>query len=293
MKRREFIERGSAAIAMLIAHEAAAIGAASPRPAGRGAGPNEPLIRGLRLLTAAPLPAMREFYHGRIGFAVTEHTEERITFAAGATPLTFLEARPEQIRGQGGRGAGEPFYHFAFNIPHNRLLAARSWQLERSPLVPPRADLVDPAFPDDVWHFRNWNAHSIFFFDPAFNIVEYIARHSLDNAAPDPRGFSTADILYASEIGYVVSPADQQAAAMQVRTELGLRPYPSDTQPWWAMGDERGLVLLLGRKGDLWAENTDTPVRWDVFPTEATVRGSKPGSVELEGHPYQIRVVAA
>ncbi|HXV78095.1 MAG TPA: hypothetical protein VD788_17425, partial [Candidatus Polarisedimenticolaceae bacterium] len=62
------------------------------------------------------------------------------------------------------------------------------------------------------------------------------------------------------------------------------------SDPRWAMGDERGLILLLARKGDLWGEQTDTPVRWGVFPTDATVRGPKPGVLEFAGHPYRLRV---
>lgn len=239
MTRREFVQRASATMALLISHEAAAYETPQNPPIGRSATAKEPLIRGLRLLTAAPLQAMREFYQDRIGFSVSEQTEDMITFVAGTTPLTFVTARPEQIRGHGGRGTGEPFYHFAFNIPHNKLLAARSWQLARSPLVPPRETLVDPALPNDVWHFQHWNAHSIFFFDPAFNIVEYIARHDLQNEAPDPSIFATADIQYASEIGYVVSPEEQPAAVKMVHAELGLPGYPRSDRARIATGSAR------------------------------------------------------
>src|ERR1051325_4427839 len=65
-----------------------------------------PRILSLELLTAAPLGEMREFYHGRLGLRVVEERgAARITFAAGATRLSFVPA-----------GEGQPFYHFAFNI---------------------------------------------------------------------------------------------------------------------------------------------------------------------------------
>jgi len=288
MDRRAFVQRMSAAAAVLVAHQALPAVVGRPK---RAAGDDEPLIRALRLLTAAPLPALRRFYHERIGFPVLAEQADEIVFAAGTTRLTFVQAQPEQIRGDGGRGNGEPFYHFAFNIPQNKILAARAWQLERTQLVPTPENLRDPAYPNDVRHFRNWNAHSVFFFDPAFNIVEYIARHDLPNDAPDPARFSTADILYASEIGYVFAPEQQAAATRMLNERLGLGTYPAGATPWWAMGNERGLLLCLARKGEIWGENTSTPVRWDVFPTEATIRGKESGLHAFDGFPYQVRVV--
>ncbi len=290
LNRRAFVQRMSAAAAVLLAHQTLP-GVSAAGPADRAPGVDEPLIRGLRLLTAAPLPAMRRFYHERIGFPVLEESADEIAFAAGTTRLAFVRATPEQIRGDGGRGNGEPFYHFAFNIPQNKIRAARVWQLERTPLVPTPENLRDPAYPNDVRHFRNWNAHSVFFFDPAFNIVEYIARHDLRNDAPDPDRFSTGDILYASEIGYVFEPEQQGAATQMLHETLGLGVYPVGATPAWAMGDERGLLLCLARKGELWGENTSTPVKWDVFPTDATVRGKASGLHAFDGFPYQVRVV--
>ncbi len=56
------------------------------------------------------------------------------------------------------------------------------------------------------------------------------------------------------------------------------------------MGDERGLLLCLERKGQTWGEQTSTPVKWGVFPTQATIRGGRNGRHNLEGFPYQIQV---
>jgi hypothetical protein len=278
----------SSVATVLLAHGALPRALSAERP-DRPAEGDEPRIRRLRLLTAAPLPAMRAFYHGRIGFPVLDEGRDEITLAAGATRLTFVRAKPEEIRGDGGRGDGGPFYHFAFNIPQNSIRAARDWQLERSALVPTPPSLRDPAYPDDVRHFRNWNAHSVFFFDPAFNIVEYIARHDLPNDSPDPTRFSTADIRYASEIGFVFEPRHQAAATRMLHETLGLAPYPHGSEPWWAMGDERGLLLCLARKGEVWGENTPTPVKWDVYPTDVAIAAPRTGVHAFDGFPYQIR----
>jgi len=289
LNRREILRQISAAAALFSAHEL--LGQEVPRASSKKetqASANEPRITGLRLLTAVPLAEMRKFYCDKIGFRSAEERDGEFTFHAGATRFTFVKAPPDQIKGKGGRGNGEPMYHFAFNIPSNKILAARKWQLERTPLVSPRRGVRDSRMPGDVWHFRHWNAHSVFFFDPAWNIVEYIARHDLENDAADPDRFDAKDILYASEIGYVSDRADQKKTVAFMREKLGLNEYPRGAEPW-AMGDERGLLLCLARVGEQWAEHTKTPVNWAVFPTECTIRGQKPGVYGIDGFPYSVR----
>ena len=231
---------------------------------------------------------MRNFYHKKIGFAVVKEGPTELTLQAGATQLTFVKALPEHIKGNGGRGNGEPMYHFAFNIPRNKIEAARKWQLERTPLVPPRSEVRDSKMPAEVWHFRHWNAHSVFFFDPAWNIVEYIARHDLKNDAGADDHFDVKDIHCASEIGYVTTRADQSKTIAFMRDKLGLSEYPRGAEPW-AMGDERGLLLCLARAGEQWAEHTKTPVNWGIFPTECTIRGPKTGTYDIAGFPFSVR----
>lgn len=290
LNRRDILKRfPAAAAALLAAHELFAQEMLdAPREKKIKGFANQPLIRGLRLLTGVPLAEMRRFYCDKIGFKYAEERDGEFTFHAGATRVTFVKAQPDQFKGNGGRGNGEPMYHFAFNIPSNKILAARKWQLERSSLVSPRREVRDSGMPGDVWHFRHWNAHSVFFFDPAWNIVEYIARHDLKNEAADEQKFGVSDILYASEIGYVTNRADQKKTIALMRDQLGLHEYPRGAEPW-AMGDERGLLLCLARLGEQWAEHTETPVNWGVFPTECTVRGPKPGTYKVDGFPYSVR----
>lgn len=56
----------------------------------------------------------------------TERAPGRLLVTAGDTRIIFIEDRQ----------AANPFYHFAFNIPENKIVAAREWQLQRSPLLP-------------------------------------------------------------------------------------------------------------------------------------------------------------
>src|SRR5262249_7227454 len=103
--------------------------------------------------------------------------------------------------------------------------------------------LRDADYPNDVVNYSHWNAHSIFFFDPAQNVVEYIARHALRNRAEG--SFDSRQILYASEIAFVVD--EVAAAAQRMREAVGLDQYRGGDDQFRAIGDERGLLLVMCR----------------------------------------------
>lgn len=235
----------------------------------------KPRILNLRLYTAADFGVLRYFYHHTLEMKVLYQKTNEITFLAGATQLTFVKAPAEM---------GHPWYHLAFNIPENKLLQARNWQLKRSKLIATPQRLVDPKYPNDVRHFRHWNAHSVFFWDPAGNLLEYIARHDLENRRDG--SFTSEDILYISEIAFVVD--DQPAAAQQLHHSLGLEVYPKHSRFWWAMGDELGLLLCIPKR--LWGQNTEQTKKFEVFPTEAIIQGEKSQNFQLSNYPYQVKV---
>ena len=95
-----------------------------------------PRIRAIHLATQAPLESMKQFYGETIGFLVVDEAPDRITFQAGGTRLSFtVEATSEAPQNAGridkaGVGNGQPFYHFAFNIPENKILAAQGLAIE-------------------------------------------------------------------------------------------------------------------------------------------------------------------
>jgi catechol-2,3-dioxygenase len=271
--RREFLG-GAAASAALGAAVCGAAPASASSPDGRQA--TAPRILSLKLLTAAPPAEMKAFYHGSLGLRVLEERADRLTIAAGETPLTFVRAGPED---------GRPFYHFAFNVPENKIRGARDWQRERTPLLPIPARLRDPAYPDDVVDYRHWNAHSVFFLDPGGNVVEYIARHDLKNAAPGP--FGNGDILYASEIGLIAD--DVPAAAAKLKEAAGLDQYRGASDQFTALGDEHGLLLVM-KRGRVLSFDAEEMKAADVFRTAAAVRGARRSKYVLPGFPYEVSV---
>ncbi len=237
---------------------------------------NNPRILSLELLTAAPLANMKEFYHQKLGLPVSDEKPDRLTIHAGSTRLTFVKA---------GAELGKPFYHFAFNIPENKIVSAWEWQRKRSPLIPIPPRLRDPTFPDDVVNYSHWNAHSVFFFDPGGNVVEYIARHDLKNAAEG--AFDTKDILYASEIGWVVD--DVRAMAAKLKELVGIEQYRNGGDEFMAMGDEHGLLLVM-RRGRVISFDAKERKAVDVFPTTVGVRGPKRAEYTFDKFPYELSV---
>ncbi|MEM9553307.1 MAG: hypothetical protein AAGC60_03550 [Acidobacteriota bacterium] len=235
---------------------------------------------GLRLLSlelacAAPLDAMATFYGRDLGLEVLRAEPDRLTIAGGRTRITFVADRWTE----------PPFYHFAFNIPEHKILAARNWQRRRTPLIPGYETLRDPELPDDIVDYRNWNAHSIFFWDPAGNCVEYIARHDLpaDESWGPADAFGPDDILYASEIAFIVD--DVASFAGRVESTFGLMQYRRASDVFHASGDERGLVLTMRRGRNLgFAEGKPA----DVYATAATLRAPSPATLRAEAFPYHL-----
>jgi catechol-2,3-dioxygenase len=274
--RRQFLAWASASAAFLAAHHGlVAEGRASASPS-RGRDDPGPRILGLELLSAVPLATMRAFYHRSLGLPLLDEGPDRLTLGAGETRLTFVRAGPDD---------GEPFYHFAFNIPENKVVSAREWQRARTPLLPIPARLRDPAYPDDVVDYRHWNAHSIFFFDPAGNVVEYIARHDLANAGAGR--FDSGDILYASEIGLVVD--DVPATASSLKRVAGVDQYKGGSAQFTALGDELGLLLVMER-GRVISFDAAERKAVSVFRTAASVRGARRAKYRVPGFPYELSV---
>lgn len=215
-------------------------------------------------LRARGLERQRDFYGRTLHLPVVVEAADRITIQAGGTRLAFLQAGPEH---------GHPIYHFAFNIPENQLAVAKEWLTRRVPLITKNGR--------EVFHFESWNAHSIYFQDPAGNIVELIARHNLRNAASGK--FSEEKILYASEIGLVVDDVGAEVTALEDR--LGLPVYRPGSPTLVPVGDEHRLLIVVQRN-HVWLPTRDTRAR--VHPTSAILAGNRTASYKVAGQPYTV-----
>ncbi|MEG2101632.1 MAG: VOC family protein, partial [Flavobacterium sp.] len=123
------------------------------------------------------------FYQNTLGLPILEKNSEYIVIKAGNSTLKFVE-----------NSDFNSIYHFAFNIPENKLDEAIAW-------CKTKVDLIVIEDQNVITNFENWNAHAVYFYDNNGNLLEFIARHDLNNSQKEE--FSSKSILNVSEIGIV------------------------------------------------------------------------------------------
>lgn len=188
--------------------------------------------------------------------------ESGLHVQAGATEILFTQAP------SGFDGA----YHFAFNIPENQYQAGKKWISARLPLLKDKNGKEDFAS-------ANWNSDSLYFLDAAGNVLEFIARHHLQNAVEGE--FGSQSILNVSEIGLpsenVIELADQLC------TRLGISVFkqePSET--FTPVGDDNGL-FILPVKDRIWMPDSGVPAK--LLPVKVSGDGW-----DVRGVPYEITI---
>lgn len=167
------------------------------------------------------------FYRGVLELE-TQFGQNELRIQLPLTTLRFVSSAQTTHR---------PYYHFAFNIPENKIEESLDWLKIRkiSPVPDPSGhEIVD---------FKNWNAHSIYFMDPVGNVVEFIARHDLDNTAMG--AFGSHSVLSVSEIGMPVKNVRQ--AYDIAHSGLGVERYSGNHTTFCPTGSEEGLLIITGR----------------------------------------------
>lgn len=206
------------------------------------------------------LKAQRQFYTEVLGLSVVDEVEGQwFAVQIGGSRLIFQQAADNGI------------YHFALNIPSNQFAEAKTWVSHRLPLITDNSGA-------DEFDFRNWNAHAVYFYDPAGNIVELIARHNLNNDAERP--FDPQSLLCISEVG--LATEDVPAFTQRVRSQLGIQVYRrSESKEFTAVGDENGLLIAV-KAGRVWYPDTGKIAQ--LLPI--TVRLTTPtGTQTIQLHP--------
>ncbi|MBS1598787.1 MAG: hypothetical protein JST75_11235 [Bacteroidetes bacterium] len=133
----------------------------------------------------------------------------------------------------------QPFYHFAFNIPSNKIAEAFEWTKKRVDII--WLDEFNSYFAD----FKSWNAKSFYFLDPAGNIGELIARFDMHDTVEED--FSAQQIRNVSEIGLVFPSKtfSQDADSIVKKFELGFFEKQPPLEHFKAIGDDEGLFVCV------------------------------------------------
>jgi hypothetical protein len=155
--------------------------------------------------------------------------------------------------------------HFAINV--GRFDDAVDWARGQE-----GAEFVEADVP-----FPHWRARAAYYYDPAGNLVELIARE---------RAPGEGLLLEVSEVGLPV--ADVGAAVGFLETELGLSHFSGDRENFSAMGDDHGLFILVP-VGRHW-RFTDRPA--SDAPVRVTIEGPVGRELLLPGSEHLIEVAS-
>jgi catechol 2,3-dioxygenase-like lactoylglutathione lyase family enzyme len=215
-------------------------------------------------LPTSDLQAQKDFYANILELSVNFTSPSGLEVKAGKTDLLFIQAPPDF----------DGAYHFAFNIPENQFRAAKDWISSRVPLLRDENGKVE-------FESESWNSDSVYFKDPAGNVLEFIARHNLNNKVEGD--FDSKQILQVSEIGL---PSENVVTfANELCTRLNLTVFkqqPNET--FTPVGDDHGL-LILPIKDRIWIPNSGVPAK--LLPVK--VKGAAEGKEwEVRGVPYEI-----
>ncbi|MHA6259341.1 glyoxalase [Sporosarcina sp. CAU 1771] len=122
------------------------------------------------------IKSLRRFYGNILELPISESSDTQFTVTIGESLLTFSYTDQPA------------FYHFAINIPGNQFSMMKYWIQD---LIPLNRD----ESRDEVY-FSSFDADSMYFEDPAGNIVELIGRRHRDLFGE----VSTASFLNISEV---------------------------------------------------------------------------------------------
>jgi catechol 2,3-dioxygenase-like lactoylglutathione lyase family enzyme len=205
------------------------------------------------------------FYGTILGFEITNKSVRNFTFQAGSTQMTFEASEQKYI------------YHYCFLIPSNKLEAAIKW-------LNFRVDLIKIEGEQIIQNSEAWNADSIYFYDGAGNLAEFIVRYDLENEVKNEvknkmmeQSFDLSQILCLNEIGM---PTKNVTALNQaIEKELNSKFWKGDFEHFGTNGTQEGLFLL---------PNYEIKKEW--FPTDLKIEASPfYGIFEVENYLYAMQ----
>jgi len=195
-------------------------------------------IRELIIYTTR-LAEQLQFYEETLGLRVFEKDTKSFSVKLGESILTFKE-----------RQNATP-YHFAITIPAGKDREALAWLKKRVEVL--------KNGENEIQQFENWNAQAIYFYDADQNIVEFIARNTLDNKTSDP--FDNAQLLEISEIG--LPSASIEHIFNTFHNKLRFEIYDGTFERFCAIGDEHGLIICIDKDSRTWFPTNDM-----AFPSD-------------------------
>jgi hypothetical protein len=174
-----------------------------------------------------------------------------------------IRTRDSLLRFEKSVTDNHPYYHFAFNIPSNKIEEAYVSLKERVKL------LWIEDYKSFIADFNRWHAKSLYFMDPSGNVAEFISRFDLNDIAEE--SFSAVLIRNVSEIGLVfpASSYDEQVRQLISTWNLSYFIKQKPLEEFRAIGDDEGLFICVPEHRS-WYPLKDKPAF--SFPIEVQVK---------------------
>ncbi|SHK01285.1 VOC family protein [Pseudozobellia thermophila] len=201
-------------------------------------------------------------YYGEVlELPIAEYDSKSVSIKIGSSTLRFVET-PKRSR---------PIYHFAFNIPENKLNEAIDWCAGRIELIQEKDAVL-------IADFERWNANAVYFYDNNGNILEFIARHDLKNSTTVP--FGSRQLLNISEIGIVSENPLELGQRLIEEHDLVSFGKNEDSETFTALGDDNGLLIIVKNNRNWYP--TDIPAKANRTNIGLTHMGQKK-TIEVSG----------
>lgn len=179
------------------------------------------------------LKAQKEFYGITLSLEIQNENANSFEVIIGSSVLKLAEDN-----------TATP-YHIAFHIPPEGINEALNWIKERME--------IQKNGNDEIVDFSAWNAESLYFYDADKNILEFISRsHLYPKANQD---FSEKSILGIAEIGLVTNNIKQNFKALN--ETIGLEKYDGNFDNFCAIGDDKGLIIIIDKNKKDWFPTND------------------------------------
>lgn len=171
------------------------------------------------------LQQLKKFYGELLGFTFENETPHSFIVKLGVSEIEFNDYNI----------FGEPYYHFALDIPSNLFTKAKQFVKSKTTLLTEDGD-DEVDFPFSV-------AKSFYFEDPSGNIVEFIAR--LNDTPTSETSFSVNNILRISEMCLVVEDKIHVANSLMAANIFERSNSTVSSTGLSFMNDQKTNVFLL------------------------------------------------
>ncbi|MDT3959721.1 hypothetical protein [Staphylococcus kloosii] len=185
------------------------------------------------LIYTDKLTKIKTFYVDFLGFNLRQDTLDYFSISVGHSELIFKYSETLE----------DPYYHFAFDIPPEMFEEVKVWLQER-------VNLLTEEGQDEIY-FSGFDAKSLYFYDTAYNIVEFMARNEYHNKT-QANQFTVQEIFGISEIGLVIDNLEQSMTTLKNYNYSNIANYMDEDSLNFIFNNNESNYLLLTKANRRW-----------------------------------------